>query len=99
MFDIGFSELVLIAIITLLVMGPERMPGAIRTLRLLTGRLRNSWLQLRDELERSVDMNDIRQDLHNDAVMKGLKDTEYDVHASARDIENAIKKPSSDSQP
>lgn len=99
MFDIGFSELVLIAIITLLVMGPERMPGAIRTLRLLTGRLRNSWLQLRDEIERSVDMNDIRQDLHNDAVMKGLKDAEYDIHASAREIENAIKKSDGDPAP
>lgn len=99
MFDIGFSELVLVAIITLLVMGPERMPGAIRTIRLLSGRLRNSWLQLRDELERSVDMNDIRQDLHNDAVMKGLKDTEYNMHASAHEIENAIKKPGGDPAP
>jgi len=79
MFDIGFSELVLVAIITLLVMGPERMPGAIRTVRLVTGRIRNSWLQLRDEIERSVDVNDIRQDLHNDAVMKGLKETQYQI--------------------
>ena len=90
MFDIGFSELVLVAIITLLVMGPERMPGAIRTVRLLTGRLRNSWLQLRDEIEHSVDMNDIRQDLHNDAVMKGLKQTEYDLQKTLRDTQQAL---------
>ncbi|TNF34186.1 MAG: twin-arginine translocase subunit TatB [Gammaproteobacteria bacterium] len=90
MFDIGFSELVLVAIITLLVMGPERMPGAIRTVRLVTGRIRNSWLQLRDEIERSVDVNDIRQDLHNDAVMKGLKETQYQIQQTLDETRAAI---------
>lgn len=79
MFDIGFGELLLVAVVGLLVLGPERLPGALRGLRLTTGRLRNSWLQLRNDIERGSGLDDIRQDLHNDAVLKGLTDTEYEL--------------------
>lgn len=52
MFDIGFAELILIAIIGLLVLGPERLPTVLRTLGRWTGRARATLSNLQHELER-----------------------------------------------
>jgi sec-independent protein translocase protein TatB len=79
MFDIGFSELVLVAVIGLLVLGPERLPGAIRTGSLWLGRLRRSFNNIRAEIEREINADEIRQDLHNEGVMESLKQAEQDL--------------------
>lgn len=83
MFDVGFSELLLVGIIALLVLGPEKMPGALRSLGRVVGRLRLTVQQLREDIERSTGMDEVRQDLHNDAVMRGLKNTEYNREPAA----------------
>ena len=79
MFDIGFSELVLVAVVGLLVLGPERLPGAIRTGSLWLGRLRRSFNSIRAEIEREINADEIRQDLHNEGVMESLKQAEQDL--------------------
>lgn len=73
MFDIGFLELLVIATIGLLVLGPERLPGAVRTASLWLGRLRRSFNELRREIEREVGAEELRQQLHNEEVMKSLR--------------------------
>ena len=72
MFDIGFLELLVIALITLVVMGPERLPETIRTLSLWFGRLKQLWAKTRSEIETEVGMDDIRHQLHNEQVLKEL---------------------------
>ena len=72
MFDIGFLELLVIALITLVVMGPERLPETIRTLSLWFGRLKQLWEKARSEIETEVGMDDIRHQLHNEQVLKEL---------------------------
>ena len=72
MFDIGFLELLVIALITLVVMGPERLPETIRTLSLWFGRLKQLWAKARSEIETEVGMDDIRHQLHNEQVLKEL---------------------------
>ena len=72
MFDIGFLELLVIALITLVVMGPERLPEAIRILSLWCGRLKQLWAKTRSEIETEVGMDDIRHQLHNEQVLKEL---------------------------
>jgi len=52
MFDIGFAELLLIGVVGLLVLGPERLPGAVRTVSLWVGRLRRSRRRLPAEASR-----------------------------------------------
>ena len=52
MFDIGFAELLVIAVLGLLILGPERLPGAIRTTSLWIGRLRRSFNDIRSEIEK-----------------------------------------------
>lgn len=79
MFDIGFPELVLIAIVGLLVIGPERLPEALRTLGLWLGRLRRSFASAKAEIEKEIGMDEVRRQLHNEAVMEEMKRIEQEV--------------------
>jgi sec-independent protein translocase protein TatB len=79
MFDIGFLELVLVTIVGLLVLGPERLPVAARTVGLYLGKLRRSFNNVRAEIERELNTDEIRQDLHNQAIMEQLRDAERDL--------------------
>jgi sec-independent protein translocase protein TatB len=79
MFDIGFSELALICVIALLVLGPERMPQALRTLGLWFGRMRRTFTTMKAEIEREIGMDEIRRQLHNEAVLDEIKRLERDV--------------------
>jgi sec-independent protein translocase protein TatB len=84
MFEIGFSELLLVAIVALLVLGPERLPQALRTLGLWVGRLRRSFNSVRDEIEREIGMDDIRRQLHNEAVLDELRRIEHGVKSTVK---------------
>lgn len=84
MFDIGFLELLIIAIIGLLVLGPERLPGAVRTASLWLGRLRRSFNDLKRDIEREVGADEIRRQLHNEQVLKSLKETHKDLEDTLR---------------
>jgi len=79
MFEIGFPELVLIAIVGLLVIGPERLPEALRTLGLWLGRLRRSFMSVKTEIEKEIGMDDIRRQLHNEAVLEEMKRIEREA--------------------
>lgn len=63
MFDIGFLELLVCAILALLVLGPERLPKAARTAGLLLGKVRRSLNNMQDELERQVRTEELREKL------------------------------------
>lgn len=91
MFDIGFAELVLIFIVGLLVLGPERLPTAIRTLSLWLGRLRRSFTAIRDEIEREIGADDIKRQLHNESIMSNLKETGDSVKDSFKSVENEFR--------
>ena len=64
MFDIGFTELVIIGIVALLVIGPERLPGAIRTGSAWLNRFKRGFNDIKRE---------VQQELHNDSVMQDLR--------------------------
>ena len=83
MFDIGFAELVIIAVVSLLVIGPERLPGAVRTISLWLGRFKRSFNEIRQEIE---------QELHNDAVLNDLKKTSDQVKSEAEDVRRSLQK-------
>ena len=83
MFDVGFPELVLIAVVGLLVIGPERLPEALRTLGLMLGRMRRSFVSVKNEIEKEIGMDEVRRQLHNEAVMDEMKRIENEVRSSA----------------
>jgi Tat protein translocase TatB subunit len=62
MFDVGFSELVLLFVIGLLILGPERLPRVAAQLGRWMGKARRTAHQLRMQLEREMTMNDIMRE-------------------------------------
>lgn len=75
MFDVGFSELVLTALVALVVFGPERLPQAARTAGLWLGRFRRVLADTRREVERELGADEIRRQLHNESIMKSLNES------------------------
>ena len=69
MFGISFSELLLVGLLALLVLGPERLPGAARTAGLWVGRLKRSFNAIKQEVEREIGADEIRRQLHNEHIL------------------------------
>ena len=93
MFDIGFPELMLVSVVALLVIGPEKLPGSIRTLTLWIGRIRRSFNNIKAEVEREIGADEIRQQLHNESIMQALNDTRDDLQGAINDGRAQINDP------
>jgi len=63
MFDIGFGELLLIAVVALVVLGPERLPRAARFAGLWVRRARAQWHSVKAELERELEAEELKRRL------------------------------------
>ena len=63
MFDVGFSELLLVALVALLVLGPERLPRAARFVGLWVRRARAQWHSVKAELERDLAAEELQRSL------------------------------------
>jgi sec-independent protein translocase protein TatB len=83
-FDIGFSELLVIAVVALVVLGPERLPKAARFAGLWVRRARNQWDSVKQELERELQAEEIKRQMQD--VRQGMQDTENQLRASGEAI-------------
>jgi sec-independent protein translocase protein TatB len=63
MFDVSFGEILLIAVVALVVLGPERLPGAARTAGALLRRVRRGWDSVRAEVMRELEAEELRAKL------------------------------------
>ena len=79
MFDVGFSEIVVIAVVALIVIGPERLPKVARTLGHLFGRMQRY-------------VNDVKADISREMELDELRKLQATVQEAARDIEHSVKK-------
>jgi sec-independent protein translocase protein TatB len=61
MFDIGFSEMMVIAVLALLVIGPERLPRVARTLGHLAGRLQRYVADVKSDINREIELDELRK--------------------------------------
>lgn len=91
MFGISFSELLLVGLVALVVLGPERLPGAARTAGLWIGRLKRSFNSIKMEVEREIGADDIRRQLHNEHILS--------MEQEARRILNPQAEPPKPAQP
>ncbi len=80
MLDIGFAELLVISAVALFVVGPERLPSAIRSISLWLGRVRRSFEEIK---------SDVSRELHNEEVMRALKESRDEVQ-DLTDVSSAI---------
>lgn len=81
MFDIGVIELLILAALVLIVLGPARLPEVARTAGLWIGRLRRTYNNMKLEIEREVGMDEVRRQLHNEQIMAEVKAVEREARA------------------
>jgi len=86
MFDIGFFEIVVVGIVALVVLGPERLPGTIRTVSLWIGRLRRSFNSIKADIEKEIGADEIRRTLRNEEIMEKFRHTQSQVQNSISSI-------------
>jgi sec-independent protein translocase protein TatB len=86
MFDIGFSEIMVVSVISLVIMGPERLPETVRTLTLWLGRLRQFVSSARAEIEDEVGIDEIRRQLRNEKIMRDLEKSKDELSLLAKNV-------------
>jgi sec-independent protein translocase protein TatB len=88
MFDIGFFELVLLGVVGLLVLGPERLPHAIRMGSAYLGKVRRAVTSVKEEFEREVNLQEMQQRIKEQMEKAGLDDARQSLQQLKSDIEN-----------
>ena len=78
MFDIGFSEVMLIGLLGLLVLGPERLPAVARQIGRYVGRARTTWNAMRTELEREIEQT-------------GVKEIKEDISTAGKELQESMQ--------
>jgi sec-independent protein translocase protein TatB len=82
MFDIGFFELLVIGIVGLFVIGPERLPDTIKSVAIWISRVKRSLLNTRQEIEQQIGADEIRREIYNEQILHNLekmKDTKTEL--------------------
>ena len=96
MFDIAFSELLVIGVVALVVIGPERLPRVARTLGHLFGRLQRYVAQVKSDINREMDLSELQR------VKAEVENTAYNIksgiESEAREAEKAIQSVEADIQ-
>lgn len=88
MFDVAFSELVVIAIVALIVIGPEKLPKVARTLGLLVGRMQRYVATVKADIDSEMRLEDLRK-LQQDVQQK-MTQTQAEIGNETRHIEQSI---------
>lgn len=81
MFDLSIAEIGVIGVVALLVLGPERLPKAARTLGFYVKKARQSWFAVRSEFERELATEELKRSLKLDEVHATLQDTAQELRA------------------
>lgn len=76
MFDVGFTELLVVFIVALLVVGPERLPMVARKFGLYVGKMRRSFQSIKDEVEQELEIEAVKAQLKENAMLAEAKELE-----------------------
>ncbi len=87
MFDLSFAEILVIAVIALVVLGPERLPRAARFTGLWVRRARGQWQSVRSEFERELAAEELKRNL--DQARSAMRDADRDMRDADRDMRGA----------
>ena len=97
MFDVGFWELSLIAVVALLVVGPARLPGLVRTAGLWAGRMRRYADHIRREIEREVPTQEFKKAMsETPKPLEDIKQTLEETTGSLEETSSELNKLGSD---
>ncbi len=94
MTGVGFFELLLIGVVGLIILGPDKLPGALRTAALWIGRFRRSFDNIKRDIEKEVGADEIRRQLRNEAIMEKFNESKKkfdDTIETARKGSDSVK--------
>ena len=89
MFDIAFSEILVIAVVALVVIGPERLPKVARTLGHMFGRLQRYVNEVKADINREMELDELRK-LQSE-VQSAARDLESSMTNAAREVETGVR--------
>jgi sec-independent protein translocase protein TatB len=89
MFDVGFSELIVIGIVALVVIGPERLPKVARTVGVLMGRLQRYVAQVKTDINREMELSELSK--VKTEFESAARSFQGDMEAKASDVEREIR--------
>ncbi|WP_337161454.1 Sec-independent protein translocase protein TatB [Vibrio alginolyticus] len=90
MFDIGFWELVLISVVGLVVLGPERLPHAIRSVSRFIGAAKSMANSVKDELSHELKVQELQENLRK-AEQMGMDDLSPELKSSVEELKKAAQ--------
>ena len=95
MFDVGFSELIVIALVALIVIGPERLPRVARTVGALLGRAQRYVNDVKADIQREVDLEELKnlKSTFEDAaksVEQSVNQVQQELNATADSLNQSI---------
>jgi len=89
MFDVGFAELLLLSIVGLLVLGPERLPRVARTLGGFARKARSSWVSLKHTIEAEIRAEELKEPLKH--FENEIKSTVDSVKSGVDKLQDPLK--------
>jgi sec-independent protein translocase protein TatB len=89
MFDVGFSEMVVIAVVALIVIGPEKLPKVARTLGHLVGRLQRYVNDVKADINREMELEELRK--LKDEFQRSAQGFEQTIHGEVQRTESEMR--------
>src|SRR5579859_3778093 len=92
MFDIGFSELLVIGVVALIVIGPEKLPRVARTVGHLLGRMQRYVADVKADINREIELEELRKmrDSMQNAATDIQSSVDAELHKTAEDLNKAM---------
>jgi sec-independent protein translocase protein TatB len=90
MFDIAFSELIIVALVALIVIGPEKLPRVARTAGALLGRLQRYVSDVKSDIQREMQIEDLKR--LQQQVEESARSLEVSVDKELREVETSLNK-------
>lgn len=90
MLNVSTAEILVVCVVALIVIGPERLPMAVKTASLWIGRFRRSFYKVKAEIERELNTDEIRSQLHNESVLAEIEEAKAQVKGTAKDVEKSM---------
>jgi sec-independent protein translocase protein TatB len=91
MFEIGFWELVMIGVVALIIVGPERLPGLARTAGLWLGKARRMVAEIKADVDRELHLEELKQSLRQQTGLNEVQDLADRVKSARRELEDDLK--------
>ena len=91
MLDIGWSELLVIGVVALIVVGPERLPGLARKAGLWVGKARRMVAEVKADVDRELHLEELKQSLRQQTGLNEVQDLADRVKAARREIEEELE--------